>query len=267
MDAVLYKEMLALEKTYWWHVAKRRLVQKAMSLNGNLSKHMKVLDSGCGAGAMVRELSQHTSSVFGADGSKLALEFCRRQGLKNIMLVDFEKRLPHRREYFDAVVCLDVLEHINDDRGLLKEFAYILKDGGKLYLTVPAYQFLWSYWDDTVGHKRRYRKNSLIELMESVGLKALSSTYFYSFLLPVIIVFRLVKALIKNKNTDYVSVPQPINDFLLAFCAIERKIIEMVSIPFGMSIFIVAERKRSYESLPLGATASTAKSQSGKTTC
>lgn len=242
MKKELISEMYRLETTHWWHVAKRRLVQGRLSKDWPVTKKVKLLDAGCGTGAMLFELKDKFD-VFGADVSAESLSFCRNRKLANLRLVDFERKLPYKNNAFSVIVCLDVLEHVENDRQLLDEFHRILKKGGRLYLTVPAYQFLWTYWDEILGHKRRYRKSNLVKLFGQTNFRIVHASYFYSFLLPIVIPFRFLKSAIKNSSSDFVQLPLLVNKLMLLLCFMERKIQELVSLPFGLSIFMVAEKK------------------------
>lgn len=242
MQKKLYTEMFFQEKTYWWHVSKRRLVQRAIN-KVTSTPGSKLLDAGCGTGAMLEEVTSRFGSVYGADGSPESLKFCKKRGLTNIKLVDFEQKLPYQANYFDAIVCLDVLEHISNDNKLLQNFYRILRPGGRLYLTVPAYQFLWSYWDEVLGHQRRYRKSALKRLIKKNRLEVIQSSYFYSFLIPAVLVFRSLKSFLKNRNSDFIVIPSILNQLLLGLSFLERILMRAITLPIGLSIFLVAEKR------------------------
>lgn len=242
MQKALYSEMFLQEKTYWWHVAKRRLVQQEIK-NSQINLQDKiVLDVGCGTGAMMEEMQKFGGNVFGIDGSDESITFTQKRGLKNIQKVNLEQPLPLKDSSYDYLICLDVLEHIENDHQLVAEFYRILKPGGKLLLTVPAYQFMWTYWDEVLGHKRRYRKANLIKLLKSANLKVTRASYFYSFLFPVAFVFRHVKEIFKSEKSDFVQIPNFLNQLLLLVCALERAVINYFPIPVGLSIYIQAEK-------------------------
>jgi SAM-dependent methyltransferase len=83
--------------------------------------------------------------------------------------LSFTRSCPDRE--FDAAVLLDVLEHIADDRGFLRQFvAQRLRPGGLLLASVPAHQTLFTQHDVALGHHRRYSARELRDLLSSVGL-------------------------------------------------------------------------------------------------
>ena len=243
----LYGEMYKLEEVYWWHVAKRRLVREMLS--GRLSGFGRkvYVDCGCGTGKMLEEMGKWKKwkKVIGLDGADEALRFCRKRRIKNVMKADFEKRLPLEDESVDLITSLDVVEHIRSDQALLDEFWRIAKPGGLVVITVPAYQWLWTYWDDILKHKRRYRRGGLAEQLRKSGFKVERISYFYSYLLPMAVLFRIVKSLGPNlkRSSDFVALPSWANQLLLALSSAETKVVSRYSIPTGVSVVTVARKK------------------------
>lgn len=243
MEKRVYAETYRLESGYWWHVSKRKLVQQAIKKAVDGKKDIHILDAGCGTGIMMSELQEYFSNVYGLDKSPLALDYCRKRGLTNVHHGNLEKVLPFRDKSFDAIICLDVIEHLKDDRLAISEFKRILKPKGFIFITVPAYMFLWTKHDDILWHKRRYRRRQLDSLISSVGFKIKKSSYFYSFLIPpAIVLFKLKVMFNSGKSKTSVVPPKPINWLLLQICALERLIINNVSLPTGISILAVAQK-------------------------
>ncbi len=166
MEIKLIEEMFHQEKTLWWHVAKRKAAKTFLKQYGGPIAGKKILDIGCGTGAMMEDLTVLEADVYGLDGSSEAVGFCQRRNLKNIRLGNLERSLPFFNNFFSAITCLDVLEHITSDEKLLAEIYRILKPGGFLVISVPAYQIFWTYWDEMLGHKRRYLLRSLVKKLD-----------------------------------------------------------------------------------------------------
>lgn len=245
MRTDLISEMYQLEETYWWHVAKRRLVtsllQQELPSQGKLSP---LVDVGCGTGAMLQDLS-HIGPAIGLDGSLLALEYCRRRGIESIVAANLEKSWPLMDQTASAVTMLDVLEHLENDGLALREVYRVLQPGGLFVLTVPAYPRLWTYWDEALGHKRRYRRSQLTQKLVGTGFSVLRSSYFYCYLLPIAVAFRLIKSLLGSRvktRSDFVSLPQPFNRLLLSFSRIETACIRRTSLPTGLSIVCICRK-------------------------
>src|SRR5437588_5414835 len=146
MNADEYERMFRLEDSYWWFVGRHDLVLTTLRnrFGARPERKLTILDIGCGTGAMSRKLQDgEWGDVVSADFSPLALSFSKRRGLCRLCASD-AMRLPFRDNSFDLIVALDILEHVSDDAAALKEFHRVLKPGGTIVATVPAYQSLWS---------------------------------------------------------------------------------------------------------------------------
>jgi ubiquinone/menaquinone biosynthesis C-methylase UbiE len=152
-----------------------------------LKRHLqgrRVLDAGCGTGSLVCKLLDLGLDAWGVDGSFLGLRFLtsKAQTLDTAAQADVG-RIPFSSAAFDAIVCGEVLEHLQDDALAVRGFFRLLKDDGICVITVPAHPELWSCADDLAGHQRRYTRASLRELFESNGFRVLS---FHSWGFPLI---------------------------------------------------------------------------------
>lgn len=235
----LYTDMYWQEEYYWWHRAKRRLVKTLLPPKDRL----KILDIGCGTGKLVEEL-QAKGEVWGVDINETAISFCRQRGLSRV----FVGKLPvlNITEHFDVIICLDVLEHIKKDHLAIKNIQKLLKPGGKLILTVPAYQWLYSYWDKILHHYRRYSPQHLRNCFLGTDLYITKLSFFYSYLLPFVIPFRFIrqkKFTKKTPTSDFIKLPQWLNSLFFALAKVEHFFIQYVNIPFGISLLCIAEKK------------------------
>lgn len=244
MQKELIAEMAEMEKSYWWHVAKRRLVVQSVTrlMLGRKGAKPRILDAGCGTGGMLADLELAGAKPSGADTSADALSFARLKSGAELKRIDFNRRLPYRSESFDGIICADVLEHVAKERFLLSEFWRILKPGGFVFITVPAYMFLWSYWDKQLRHQRRYTGVSLRKSLESAGFSVQKSSYYFSFLLPVGVVVRFFKEKLGDHSSDFLKVPTWLNWLLLRLSLLEQTLADFVSIPFGLSVFAAAKK-------------------------
>lgn len=245
MRSDLFGEMYRLEETYWWHIAKRRVI---LSLLGSLisgKKSLKFLDVGCGTGMMLEELSSY-GDVYGVDGSSEALTYCKKRGFDEVVLANLVKPWPFKDSSFNVVTMLDVLEHLKRDDYALCELYRVLKPSGLFFLTVPAYPFFWTYWDEILGHKRRYNKAKLLKKLRRAGFTIVRQSYFYSYLLPSAILFRLTKRILGPsvyRRSDFISLPKWVNKFLLLLSNLETQIVSRVNIPTGLSILVVCKKR------------------------
>ena len=115
----LYHEMYQLESTYWWHVGRRQLILQLLnSVQSDFPRvSCRLFDAGSGTGMLLSELADY-GQIAGLDISEEALSFCKRRGLKDLIKSDFSKPLPIRSNSQHVVTCLDVAEHVDNDRSL-----------------------------------------------------------------------------------------------------------------------------------------------------
>lgn len=117
----------------------------------------------------------------GPVGAQVAME----RGLNNVVCSTLQDA-KFSAASLPAVGLFDVVEHIEEDFSFLRTVNALLTEGGRIYITVPAYSLLWSVEDDSAGHYRRYTVRSLTNLLASAGFKVEFSTYIFRFLpLPI----------------------------------------------------------------------------------
>lgn len=153
---------------------------------------------------------------------------------------------------FDTAISLDVLEHIEDDEKFLKEIFRILKPGGKLVLTVPAYQFLFSSFDEEVGHYRRYTLRGLSKKTKNQGFNIDYKTYFFSLLPIPILISRFILYKFKKKNKrksmGHISKSGFFGGALRVLLWTEQLLMKSkIKIPFGSSCLLILHKPNTHE--------------------
>src|SRR5437764_2777514 len=149
MDAQLMKLMLDVVERHWWYRGRRQIIRTELD-RLPLPNGAAVLDAGCGSGRMLEELERY-GDVHGVDVTPEAAEMARSRGHRDVVTGPLE-HLPWPAAAFDLITCLDVLEHLPDERAALRELARVCKPGGWMVLTVPAYEALWSHHDEANHH-------------------------------------------------------------------------------------------------------------------
>ena len=140
----------------------------------------------------------------------------------------------------DLVCLLDVLEHVEDDLSALRRIARLLKPGGRVLVTVPAYQWLWSPHDTAHHHYRRYTAHLLAQTAEQSGLTVHRIGYFNSLLFPLVAAVRLIGKLFSKKYSSDTTLPSPwINWLLLRIFVAERHVVARIGFPMGTSVIAV----------------------------
>ncbi len=137
----------------------------------------RVLEVGCGLGNFTDQIRDR-EFVYGIDIDAACIRlhqerFAATPNVQSRVLDALDPAfLDLRRERIDSIACLNVLEHIEDDRLTLERFQQILPPGGRVVLLVPAFQALYGPIDANLGHFRRYTKASLRTTAEAAGLRA-----------------------------------------------------------------------------------------------
>lgn len=240
MKKYLYEDLYQLEDKHWWHISKR-INAIDLLLKFLPTKNPKILDIGCGTGKNVEELSK-IGPTWGIDNSKEAVKYCKKRGLKTTILGNAESTnlFPNS---INVVTLFDTLEH-TDDKKTLKEVYRILNSGDILLLTVPAFPWLWSKWDEVLHHKRRYTKKSISEILKCYNFNILKISYMFSFLVVPVFLIRLIKSRFyeDDYSSDFKINSGIMNSFLLFLAKAEKVFILRWSIPFGTSLICVAKK-------------------------
>ena len=235
-----------LGAAYFWFAGKRRLAIDLLRRCTHPSEiaidNRRTLDVGCGPGHDVDDFRPF-GSLYGLDPSLTALMWCRRQHPSDLRLVCATgERLPFQASSFDLVIMLDVLEHVDADTDCLRDCRRILKTGGQLVLTVPAFQWLWGSHDTWYGHKRRYTVPEIQQKLAQAGFLVERATYIeWLFVLPLWIVRRAKQWIPRlSHQDDFVRVPPWLNTLLTHFIALEVVWLRHHSLPWGVSIICIA---------------------------
>jgi SAM-dependent methyltransferase len=239
MEIAEYDLMYRIESDYWWYVGKRWLVSRLLGHWLKGTRPLDILDVGCGTGANLQEL-QRFGNGSGCDIAPEAVSYCHSRGLKQVVLQPSPTALPFPDGHFDVVTCLDVIEHVEDDVAMLREVARVLKPDGAALFTAPASPALWSVHDESLHHKRRYRRGELLEKMERAGLAPQKVTYLNAILLPLIVPVRWIRDRItrsKGPTSDFhLNLPRWLNAFFLASFRAEWVWLRFAPLPFGLSL-------------------------------
>lgn len=226
------------EKKHWWHIAKRAFIEQFIK-----GRNLNILVAGVGGGMICEELRLAGHRVIGMDISPVSCEYVNKKIRVPVINGDLENLLPFKNESFDLIIIADVLEHLDNDKKLLAEAFLCLKPKGSVIITVPAYQHMWSYWDRRLNHKRRYSLAAIKSKLVETGLSVKKASYFHMLLYPFVYIYRIILSLPKNgrlEKSDFSVLPNKLaSGFLAFYYVLERLLLKITNLPFGLSVLIV----------------------------
>jgi SAM-dependent methyltransferase len=244
VEETAYRQFVELEESHFWFVGRRRIFMHLLALALDGRPAGSVLDVGCGAGGMLAPLARF-GEVTGIDTSAELVEFCRQRGFPRTD-VGSAYALPVPSASVGLITLFDTIEHVPDDGRVLGECRRALSDGGLLFISVPAYQFLYANNDRVAHHERRYTARQLRRKLAGAGLDPVKITYFNTLLFPAILPTVLAKKVQERlvdpgDRTNLSHAPPAIaNRLLAAVMSSERHLLSRVNMLFGHSIIAIA---------------------------
>lgn len=247
MDRIAYETFARLEDHHFWFVSRRRIFFALLDKVLDGRKDLDILEVGCGTGGLLGPMQRY-GKVHGCDIDLESMQFCQQRGFPR-MLVGSGYELPYRDHSFDLVGLFDTIEHIPDQDKTLAEVHRVLKPGGTLFVSVPAYQFLWSQNDRIAHHCRRYTAGRLKRVVRKAGFTTLRTSYFNTVLFPLILPTVMWQKLLdklgklpEGYNNTSVPVGKALNWLFTVLMSSERLVLPHLSLPFGHSLITVARR-------------------------
>lgn len=231
-----------LEDDHFWFVSRKEFLLNRFQKH--IDKQSRGIDIGTGTGNVTGYLiSNGYENMCVGEMHGRGLEYARHYGIKELFQFDILKITFD--DEFDFVCLFDLLEHVENENIVLGNvFRMLHKQNGKVIITVPAHQWLWSLYDRVAHHKRRYTKHALREKLERNGFDVMEEKYFFMFITPLLLIRRF---LYPDKGETYEgyktkdSIANPfINKIFLWLCRIENKLFDFIPNFFGGSLCVVA---------------------------
>ncbi len=230
------EQLAALQQTHFWFRGRQRLVD--VLLRDELREPQRVLDVGCGAGGTSRWLLDQGHDACGVDSSPASLEHAADLVPASLLYRADADSVPFPDGSFDGVLLLDVLEHV-DDAAALAEARRVVRPGGWVLVSVPAFPSLWSFRDVDAGHLRRYSRRGLEDVVRRSGLVIERSTYYQWALFPILALARLAVRGRRLRDAEE-RVPRFLNALLTVVNGVEARAARRIDLPWGSSLFVRA---------------------------
>jgi len=240
-----YETMADTEDHHWWFVGRRHIISEILKKQ-QLQPECRILEIGCGTGGNLSMLSR-----FGKVSAVELNDTARRKASEKSS-IPVEKAclpddLPFSGKKFDVICLFDVLEHIQQDVDALRVLHESLSPAGKIILTVPAYQWMWSSHDVSLHHFRRYSRKSLQDCCQRAGYRLERLSSFNCFLLPVAIMTRVIEKIAPSKAVRGDKTPSAwLNNILSWIFRSESYLLARINLPAGLSLLaiLVSEQKQ-----------------------
>ena len=251
-DPSLFDELARVEDRHFWFRARNRLIfDLARRISSRLRPGYMVLEVGCGTGNVLTVLRQACPDgvVVGLERWFDGLRHAQKRSAGPLVQGDvcsypFGKR-------FDLIGMFDVLEHIPAERETLAALHEALVPGGKLLITVPAHQFLWSHFDEAAHHCRRYSEPELRTRLTEAGFEVEFLSLFMASIFPAVWIFRTLGRFSRENNPDIQKklalrefrVLPVVNELLAALLNLEAQwVANGRTLPMGTSLIAIARR-------------------------
>ena len=258
-DEKFFEPLMAIEDRHFWFRSRNQLISNLIlkycsqsTADGTIAN--RGMEIGCGTGNVLKFLQGNFSSqqIIGVDLFLEGLQFARSRGAVNLVQADIYQA-PFSGG-FDWIGLFDIIEHLDDDVEVLSKISDLLSTEGKLFISVPAFPVLWSYFDVAGKHKRRYTVKTLQKALKQAGLELEFASYTNVMVFPILWFLRRVlqggkvpEALSEEEldlktNSELRIVPL-LNEIIAFILWIEGKLIQSgVKMPFGTSLIAVAKR-------------------------
>jgi ubiquinone/menaquinone biosynthesis C-methylase UbiE len=247
-----YQQVFLVQTTHWWGRNRRKLSLDLLRKFG-AGTGTRHLDIGCGTGQNLRLLDTLTpAQVVGVDLSPIALELARKACPRcELVRSNLNRALPFADQSFDVATIFNVLYHrwVESELAALTEARRVLRSGGLLLITEPAFPALAREIDIIGMTARRYRLQPFVDLLRAAEFDVVFSNYFTSFGAPIILGMNAIKALAAKPApaadaADMHPMSPLLNAAFYAAARIEAELVKAaVPMPFGTTLICVARRR------------------------
>jgi SAM-dependent methyltransferase len=241
MERTHYQTLADHDLRYWWFATRHDTVLRWLKLGRGFSGLL--LDVGCGAGGFLRRCIDHgtpESALLGLDIDAPSVQIATDRGVPAMVMPESGLDAGALPQQPNAITMLDVLEHVDDPVAMLRSLHDIACDNCTLVVLVPAHAWLWSAWDDRLGHRRRYTRRVLHAQLEAAGWTVTHQRHLFpSMVLPGLLRARMLKAETLPAD-EFPRVPKWLNTLLHRWTSIMARVPVW---PVGSSLGAIAVKR------------------------
>ena len=238
MDRAALDEHDRVEDVHWWFRVRRRIVLDRLARLVPPAPDRLVVEVGCGTGANLAALAARYR-VLGIEPDAVAAERARQKSGAAVLVGALPEAAGLIPAEAAAVLCLDVLEHVDEDRAALAALAARMRPGAALLVTVPAGPGLFGAHDRALGHCRRYTRGELAGKLGAAGFQVQFISHFNTLLLPPAWLWRRLRGE-RGSGTDLRLPPASVNWLLGRIFGLERLLLRLARLPAGLSLIAEA---------------------------
>jgi len=260
-DQADHQLLLKMQEDHFWYRGRHRFLAAALRQClrrvSRADGQLRAIDLGGGCGGWIRYLKENSVAAFTelalADSSRSALQMAAPVIGSDVGRYQVDLLNLGWQARWDVIFALDVLEHLPHPEAALVQIRRALAPGGFAFISLPALQFFWSYYDELAGHQRRYSRRDLTALAGESGLHLLTARYFMFFLSPLVLLSRLRRPKLARMSPGEIHalfervhrIPfAPLNRILSIVFAAETPLGLHLPFPWGTSLLGVCRNDR-----------------------
>ena len=236
-------KIAAIEQHQWWYRGTREICFSLLRPFLAGRRPLEILDVGCGTGGNLLALRRY-GHIRGIDIDPLCVDYCRRKGL-DVSLGSMTD-LGQPRASLDLLTMFDVLYHVEppETAGVLRGMAEAIRPGGLIAFREPAMHVARGWHDRAVNGRQRFSRSGIAASLRAAGFEPLRITYLNTVLFPPIVLVRRLQDLRQPEvaKSDVEDTGEPVNSLLLGILRVERALLRITNLPFGVSIFAIAKK-------------------------